>query len=92
MKKKVLWVSEEGGVQLVRLYLSPEALQAYRDEPDGRLSREFCRMFRMSYDIFKMHVFDLAAEMWWKNWHEDAVDCFEKTYCRPLTQVDGSAI
>ncbi len=46
-----------------RLYLSPEALQAYRDEPDGRLAREFCRMFRMSYDVFKRRVLDLTVEM-----------------------------
>ena len=61
-----------------RLYLSPEALQAYEDEPDGRLSRKFHRMFRMSYYIFKWRVLDLAVETWWQNWHEDAVDCFNK--------------
>ena len=61
-----------------RLYLSPEALQAYRDEPNGRLSREFRRMFRVSYDMFKRRVLDLAIEMWWRTWHEDAVDCFNK--------------
>jgi hypothetical protein len=32
----------------------------------------------MLYDIFKRHVLDLAVETWWQNWHEDAVDCFNK--------------
>jgi hypothetical protein len=61
-----------------RLYLSPEALQAYEDEPDGRLSRKFHRIFQMSYDIFKRRVLDLAVETWWQTWNEDAVDRFNK--------------
>jgi hypothetical protein len=75
-----------------RLYLSPEALQAYEDEPDGRLSRKFHRMFRMSFDIFKRRALDLAVETWWQNWHEDAVDCFNKPNADLRLKLLGAAL
>jgi hypothetical protein len=35
-------------------------------------------MFRVTYEIFKTRLLDLAVELWWPAWHEHATDCFNK--------------
>ncbi len=64
-RTKYYWRVRKMDCNWWRLFLSPEALPAYMDEPGGHLSRKFHCMFRTSYDIFKRRVLDLAVETWW---------------------------
>jgi hypothetical protein len=61
-----------------RMFLNPQVKNSYANEPNGRDSLKFRRMSRVTYEIFKTRLLDLALELWWPAWHEHATDCFNK--------------
>ena len=61
-----------------RMFLNPQVKNSYANEPNGRDSLKFRRMFRVTYEIFKTRLLDLALELWWPAWHEHATDCLNK--------------
>ena len=51
-------------------FLAPAQRAELLLDPNGRLAKQFRKLFHTPYDVF-VDLFNLATERWWQEWNED---------------------